>query len=58
MKATEQKRPGRPLIGDERMQVAQIMVPPSLRRAAEKQANETGQSMSDVYREWMEKGRK
>jgi hypothetical protein len=58
METTEKRRRGRPQRGEEKLQVIQIMISPALRKAAEKLASKKNKSLSEVYRDWMERGKK
>lgn len=58
MKDTEKRRPGRPTKYDEPLERAQVLVFRSQRLDAEAEAKKRGISISEVYREWMDRGRK
>jgi len=57
MKTTAQRKPGRPLLGTERMTPVQIMLSPDIREAAAHEAVRSGRTLSEVYRDWFEMGR-
>jgi hypothetical protein len=50
--------PGRPTKFAERLERVQILVTKDQRDAAEREAKRQGVSISEIYREWIEKGRK
>lgn len=56
MKDTEIKRPGRPPKYDEPLDRVQVLVKRSVREKAEAESQKRGMSISEVYREWMERG--
>lgn len=58
MKDTEPKRPGRPQKYDEPLDRVQMLVFRSQRSDAEAEAKKRGVTISEVYREWLEVGRK
>jgi len=57
MKDTEPKTPGRPK-KFEAIERIQILVLPEQHEAAKAEASKRGVSISEVYRDWIEKGRK
>lgn len=58
MKDTDIRRPGRPRKFDEPLERVQVMVFTRQREAAEAEANKRGVSISEIYREWMDRGSK
>lgn len=58
MSDTEPRRPGRPRKYDEPLDRVQVLVFRSQREAAEEEAARRGVTISEVYRDWMERGRK
>lgn len=58
MKATEKRRPGRPAKYDEPLDRIQVLVFHRQRIEAQAEAEKRGVSISEVYREWIDKGRK
>lgn len=57
MKDTEKRRPGRPAKFDEPLERVQVLVFRGQREAAAAEANERGVSVSEIYREWIDRGR-
>jgi len=57
MKDTEPKVPGRPK-KFEALERIQVLVFPEQHEAAKAEASRRGVSISEVYRDWIEKGRK
>lgn len=57
MTDTAPRRPGRPRKYDEPLDRVQVLVFRSQRVAAEAEAEKRGVTISEVYREWMDKGR-
>lgn len=51
-------RPGRPLKYGERLERVQIMVTKDMHEMAQREAERRGISISEIYREWIKKGRK
>ncbi len=49
---------GRPLLYADRLERIQVLVTRDQREAAEKEADKRGVSVSQVYRDWMDRGRK
>lgn len=49
---------GRPLLYSDRLERIQLLVTRQHRQAAEKEAAKRGVSVSQVYRDWMDKGRR
>lgn len=58
MKDTEKRRPGRPAKYDEPLERIQLLVFRSQRDAAEAEANKRSVTISEVYRDWIDRGRK
>lgn len=58
MAKQETTRPGRPLKYGEPLVRIQVLVRPDQRKAAEKEATKRGVSVSEVYRDWIDAGRK
>jgi hypothetical protein len=58
MDDTENRGPGRPRKFGERLERVQILVTKEIRETAESESQRRGISISEVYREWIEKGRK
>lgn len=58
MDGTENRGPGRPRKFTERLERIQILVTKDIRESAEHESQRRGISISEVYREWIEKGRK
>ena len=57
MKDTEPRTLGRPLLYSDRLERIQILVTREHREAAEAEAKKRDCSVSQVYRDWMDKGR-
>lgn len=57
MKATPKRGPGRPPKYDEPLERVQVMLFQRQRDAAEAEAAKRGVSVSEVYRDWIERGR-
>jgi hypothetical protein len=49
--------PGRPRKFDDRLERVQILVTKEMREDAERQAKRHGVSISEIYRQWIDKGR-
>lgn len=49
--------PGRPTKFDSPLERVQILVTKEMREDAERQAKRQGVSLSEIYRQWIEKGR-
>lgn len=58
MKDTEKSRPGRPPKYDRPLKRVQLLVFENDHDAAQAEADKRGASISEIYREWIEKGRK
>lgn len=58
MKDTEARKPGRPRKYDEPLDRVQVLIFRSQREAAEAEAEKRDVTVSEVYRDWIERGRK
>jgi hypothetical protein len=58
MEDTESRPPGRPTLYDERLERIQMLVTRDMHDEAKREAKKRGVSVSTIYREWIEKGRK
>ena len=57
-KRRAKKRPGRPLEHGERLERVQVLMTPTQREAATAEAKRSSRSISEVIRDWIDKGRK
>jgi hypothetical protein len=58
MEKVVQKRRGRPLIGDKALIRQELLIHPDVKEAAATEAAASGRTIAEVYRAWIDAGRK